>query len=169
MSFSKEYSKESKPALFCSSCGAKIRSRSIFCFECGPPDSPAKEPEESGTTLKQAFIRIAFLLFLFICVVIFKFYITKDTLTSNLNVNREGQSLISKKNIQGDAKLAHIVIAPIVNVRSKPSMKGQIIAIVEEGMNLNVIEKKENWAKVRVFNKTGWIANKLIKIELQDN
>ena len=169
MTFSEEYSKESNPAFFCSSCGAKILSRSIFCFECGPPDPPAKEPEESGTTPEQAFVRIACLLFLFLCVVVFKFYLTKDILPSNLNSNREDKSLIIKKNIQKDAKLMHIVIAPIVNVRSKPSLNGQIITIVEEGMHLNVIEKKENWAKIRIFNKTGWIANKLIKIELQNN
>ena len=169
MSVFQEYSKDSNPAIFCSQCGAKVTSRSIFCFECGPPDSLSKEPEENGTTLEQAFMRIACLLFLFICIVVFKFYITNDILVSNTNINREDQLLNSEKNIKEDGKLVYLVTAPVVNVRSKPSMNGKIIAIVEEGMSLNVIEKKENWAKISVFNKTGWIANKLIKRELNNN
>ena len=90
-------------------------------------------------------------------------------MVSNTNINREDQLLNSEKNIKEDGKLVYLVTAPVVNVRSKPSMNGKIIAIVEEGMSLNVIEKKENWAKISVFNKTGWIANKLIKRELNNN
>jgi SH3-like domain-containing protein len=47
-------------------------------------------------------------------------------------------------------------------------MDGQVIAVVEEGMNLIIVKKKWNWTKVRVFEKQGWIASKLIKSEVQN-
>jgi len=34
-------------------------------------------------------------------------------------------------------------------------------------MSLVIIEKGEDWTKIRVFEKTGWIASRLIKSEVQ--
>jgi SH3-like domain-containing protein len=47
-------------------------------------------------------------------------------------------------------------------------MDGQVIAVVEEGMNLIIVKKKQDWTKVRVFEKTGWISSRLIKSEVQN-
>ena len=167
MSFGREYSEESKPTSLCSVCGAKILPKKIFCFECGPPDPLKKEPEETGISLEQAVVRIAGLVFLFVCVALVKFYVSTDDF-SLADKDREVQSSIDVKKIQGDAfELIHTVIPSSANVRSKPSIDGRVIAIVEEGMNLNPIEKKEGWTKIRVFEKTGWIASRLIKSEVQ--
>ena len=167
MSFSREHSKESKLTSLCSVCGAKILPKKIFCFECGPPDPLKKEPEETGISLEQAVVRIAGLVFLFVCVALVKFYVSTDDF-SLADKDREVQSSINGKKIQGDAfELIHTVIPSSANVRSKPSIDGRVIEIVEEGMNLNPIEKKEGWTKVRVFEKTGWIASRLIKSEVQ--
>ena len=167
MSFSREYSEETNPTSFCSVCGAKILPKTIFCFECGPPDSLKKEPEETGISLEQAVVRIAGLVLLFVCVVLVKFYVSTDDF-SLADKDREVQSSINGKKIQGDAfELIHTVIPSSANVRSKPSVDGRVIAIVEEGMNLNPIKKKEGWTKIRVFEKTGWIASRLIKSEVQ--
>jgi len=167
MSFGREYSEESKPTSFCSVCGAKILPKKIFCFECGPPDPLKKEPEETGISLEQAVVRIAGLVFLFVCVALVKFYVSTDDF-SLADKDREVQSSINGKKIQDDAfELIHTVIPSSANVRSKPSIDGRVIAIVEEGMNLNPIEKKEGWTKIRVFEKTGWIASRLIKSEVQ--
>ena len=166
MSFGREYSEESKPTSFCSVCGAKILPKKIFCFECGPPDPLKKEPEETGISLEQAFVRIAGLVFLFVCIALVKFYVSADNLVSL--ADKEVQSSINGKKVQGDAfELIHTVIPSSANVRSKPSSDGHVIAIVEEGMNLNLIEKKKGWTKIRVFEKTGWIASRLIKSEVQ--
>jgi len=168
MSFSREYSEESNPTSFCSVCGAKILPKTIFCFECGPPDPLKKEPEETGISIEQAVVRIAGLVFLFVCVALVKFYVSTDDSVSLADKDREVQSSIDVKNIQGDAfELIHTVIPSSANVRSKPSRDGHVIAIVEEGMNLTLIEKKEGWTKIRVFEKTGWIASRLIKSEVQ--
>ena len=167
MSFGREYSEESKPTSLCSVCGAKILPKKIFCFECGPPDPLKKEPEETGISLEQAVVRIAGLVFLFVCVALVKFYVSTDDF-SLADKDRKVQSSINGKKIQDDAfELIHTVIPSSANVRSKPSRDGHVIAIVEEGMNLNLIEKKEGWTKIRVFEKTGWIASRLIKSEVQ--
>ena len=167
MSFGREYSEESKSPFFCSVCGAKILPEKIFCFECGPPDPLKKEPEETGISLEQAVVRIAGLVFLFVCVALVKFYVSTDDF-SLADKDREVQLSINGKKVQDDAfELIHTVIPSSANVRSKPSIDGRVIAIVEEGMNLNPIEKKEGWTKIRVFEKTGWIASKLIKSEVQ--
>ena len=168
MSFGREYSEKSKPTTFCSVCGAKILPKSNFCFECGPPDLPKKEPEEIGISLEQAVVRIACLMFLFVCVALVKFDVSTDDLVSLADKDREVQSSIDGKKIQDDGfELIHTVIPSSANVRSKPSMDGHVIAIVEEGMNLTIIEKKEVWTKIHVFEKIGWIASGLIKSEVQ--
>ena len=167
MSFGREYSEESKSTSFCSVCGAKILPKKIFCFKCGPPDPLEKEPEEIGISLEQAVVRIAGLVFLFVCVALVKFYVSTDDF-SLADKDREVQSSINGKKIQDDAfELIHTVIPSSANVRSKPSRDGHVIAIVEEGMNLTLIAKKEDWTKIHVFEKTGWIASKLIKSEVQ--
>ena len=168
MSFGREYSEESKPTSFCSVCGAKILPKTIFCFECGPPDLPKKEPEEIGISLEQAAVRIAGLIFLFVCIALVKFYVSTDDLVSLTYKDREAQSSINGEKIQDDGfELIHTVIASSANVRSKPSMDGHVIAILEEGVSLTLIEKKEDWTKIHVFEKTGWIASRLIKSEVQ--
>ena len=167
MSFGREYSEESKPTSFCSVCGAKILPKKFFCFECGPPGPLKKEPEETGISLEQAVVRIAGLVFLFVCVALVKFYVSTDDF-SLADKDREVQSSINGKKIQDDAfELIHTVIPSSANVRSKPSRDGHVIAIVEEGMNLTLVEKKEDWTKIRVFEKTGWIASRLIKSGVQ--
>ena len=97
MSFGREYSEESKPTSFCSVCGAKILPKTIFCFECGPPGPPKKEPEETGISLEQAFVRIAGLVFLFVCIALVKFYVSADDLVSPADKDGEGQSSINGK------------------------------------------------------------------------
>ena len=168
MSFGREYLEESKPTSFCSVCGAKILPKTIFCFECGLPDLPKKEPEETGISLEQAVIRIGVLVFLFVCVVLVKYEISTDYLVFLADQDSEVQSSIDGKKVQDDGfELIHTVIPSSANVRSKPSIDGLVIAIVEEGMNLTLIEKKEDWTKIHVFEKTGWIASRLIKSEVQ--
>ena len=168
MSFGQEYSEESKSTSFCSVCGAKILPKTIFCFECGPPDLPKKEPEEIGISLEQAVVRIAGLMFLFVCVALVKFNVSTDDLVFLVDQDSEVQSSINGKKVQDDGfELIHTVIPSSANVRSKPSMDGHVIAVVEEGMNLTLIEKKEDWTKIHVFKKTGWIASRLIKSEVE--
>jgi len=168
MSFDLEYSEKSKNASFCPDCGAEILRESFFCFECGPPDLPKNEPEEVGISLEQAVVRIIAMMFLFICVALVKFDAFNDDLVSIKGKDRQVQSSIDGKKVQDDGfELIHTVIPSSANVRSKPSNDGQVIAIVEEGMNLTIIEKKDGWTKINVFEKKGWIASRLIKSEVQ--
>jgi hypothetical protein len=169
MSSDQEYVKKSKKISYCSICGAKIFSKEIFCFECGVPDLPEKEPEEAGISFLQAIIRIGFLGFLFLCVFLIKFDSHVDGFFSSLDINLEEPLLKASENNQsGRFDLIHTVIPASANIRSKPSMDGHVITVVEKGMNLILIEQKNDWAKVRVFEKIGWIASRLIKSEVQE-
>ena len=168
MSFSREHSKESKLTSLCSVCGAKILPGTIFCFKCGLPDLPNKEPEETGISLEQAIMRMGVLVFLFACVVLVKFDVAMDDLFFSGTVLEADSSNFREKDQGNGFELIHTVIPSLANVRSKPSMDGQVIAVVEEGMNLTIVKKNPNWTKVRVFEKTGWIASRLIKSEVQN-
>ena len=169
MSGSREHSKESKLTSSCSVCSAKILPGTIFCFKCGLPDLPKKEPEETGISLEQAVIRISVLVFLFVCVVLVKFDVSMEDLFFSSDTALEADALNLREKDPGDGvELIHTVIPLLANVRSKPSIDSQVIAVVEEGMNLVFVEKKQDWIKVRVFEKTGWIASRLIKSEVQN-
>ena len=169
MSSSREYSKVSKLTSLCSVCSAKILPGTIFCFECGLPDLPKKEPEETGISLEQAVMRIGVLVFLFTCLILAKFDVSMDDLFFSSDTVLEADSLNFGAKDQGDGlEVIHTVIASLANVRAKPSMDGEILAVVEKGMKLVVVEKKKDWIKVRVFEKTGWIGSGLIKSEVQN-
>jgi tetratricopeptide (TPR) repeat protein len=64
-------------------------------------------------------------------------------------------------------KNIYTVIPSAANIRSNPSMTASVIAVVEQGMYLDVIEINQDWTKVRVFEKTGWISNRLIKVNVE--
>ncbi len=160
--------KQTKIIYFCSVCGAKILPNRIFCFECGPPELHKIEPEETGISIKQAIKRIIVMVFLFLCVVLVKLNFFSDGFILSPGRSNDDLSLNKKGAEQDDLlELIHTVIPSTGNVRSKPSMDGRIIAVVEGGMNLEIIERKNGWSKVHVFEKTGWIASKLIKSEIQ--
>ena len=169
MTFSRKHTKKSELTALCSVCGTKILPGIIFCFECGLPDLPEKEPEETGITLEQAVMRIGVLVLLFLCVVLVKFDVAMDDLFFSSETVLEGDSLNYREKDQGDGfELIHTVIPSLANVHSKPTIDSSVIAVVEEGMNLIIVKKKQDWTKVRVFDKTGWIASRLIKSEVQN-
>ena len=170
MSFSREYSNVSEHTSFCSVCGAKIRPKTIFCFQCGPPELPPQDPEEIGISLEQAIFRITGLIIFFVCIALVKLQYSDENVISSIDRDLKIQSPENViKNNDVEFKLTHTVIATSANVRNKPSMNGKIITLVEKGMNLNVIEEKNGWSKVQVFEETGWISSKLIQSEVLDN
>ena len=65
-----------------------------------------------------------------------------------------------------DFETVHIISAPLVNIRSNPSVDGSIIMVVEKGVNLEVIAVDEKWSKVRALGKVGWVYNELFKSEI---
>lgn len=56
------------------------------------------------------------------------------------------------------------VAAPVVNIRSGPGMKNNVITTVKEGDELELLGKKDNWFNVRLSSGVeGWIYKKLIR------
>ena len=81
---------------------------------------------------------------------------------------KKGDLFEDKQRQDNSFETIHTVVASSANVRAEPSLDGEIIAIVEQGMNLDIIEENQDWSKVVVFEKTGWIFTNLIKSEVQE-
>ena len=82
---------------------------------------------------------------------------------NNSKVDYSSSLIIGKQPSNDSYDAIHTVIASSANIRSKPSIKSQIIVQVKQGMKLIVIESNENWSKVHALEKTGWIASRLLK------
>ena len=154
--------------LFCATCGAKVLPGGLFCKECAPPISPIDEPEEIGISFEQAITRIFILILLFLSIVVIKLDLSISSLFLNNTKSEYSDSLIeSKKKSNESFDLIHTVIPHSANVRSKPSINSEVVGMVEQGMNLVVIDSNESWSKINVFEKTGWIASRLLKAEVK--
>lgn len=159
--------KNMKSVSYCAVCESELPPDAIFCPDCDPPLLPGEAPEECGISFGQALLRIGVLVVLFVAVAFGKLDISFDQLLGGKQMKDELETLAVNEQPQDkDFQTVHIVIVDLANIRSKPSMEGDIITTVKHGMNLGVIEGNEHWTKVRVLGKTGWIANKLFKSEI---
>ena len=164
-----EGSEESMGIAHCDVCQTRLPPNGLFCSECGPPLPPGEEPEEVGTTPEQAFLRICALLTLFLAVAVVKLDISFDSLFFSSTDEEWIEPLTDMGRPQdGDFQIIHSVNSPYANVRAKPSLKSTIITVVEQGMRLEILEDNGRWSKIRVFGKTGWISNKLLKSEVRE-
>ena len=156
------------PDFFCATCGAKVSSGGLFCRECAPPILPIDEPEETGISFEQALKRIFILILLFLSIAVIKLDLSISSLFLNNAKSEYSDSLIenNKQSIER-FDVIHTVIPHTAIVRSKPSVKSEVIGRVKQGRNLVVIKSNESWSKVHAFGKTGWIASRLIKAEIQ--
>lgn len=161
-------SEESEGIAYCTECHARLSPRGVFCPECDPPLPPGGEPEETGISFGQAMLRIGALMVLFLAVAFVKLDISLDSLFSEKHATGELEMLSDLERPQDkDFQTVHTVLVPFANIRLEPSVNGNIITVVEQGMTLEVIEDNGRWSKVRAFDKTGWIANKLLQSEVQ--
>lgn len=56
-----------------------------------------------------------------------------------------------------------ITVKDQCNIRSEPSIKGQILFVAEKGVPFKVIEKRKNWFKIEhADGDEGWIYKKLV-------
>ena len=50
-----------------------------------------------------------------------------------------------------------------VNMRTKPSKNGSVIAVIKQGTEVQVTEVGESWCKVKYKDKTGYIMTEYLK------
>jgi hypothetical protein len=156
------------PDFFCATCGDKVLPDGLFCMVCAPPTLPIGEPEETGISLRQALTRIFILLLLFLSVAIIKLDLSVSSLFLNNSKNIYSDSFTEGKIKSNEPfDLIHTVIPHTANIRSKPSIKSDVIGMVKQGMNLVVIERNKSWSMVHALEQTGWIASQLLKTEIQ--
>ena len=160
--------KVKKSISYCAVCDTRLSPGAFFCPECDPPLPPGEEPEESGISLVQALLRIGILVILFMAIAFGKMNISFDYLFTGNKIRGQLETLAEDQQPKDkDFQLIHMVIARLANIRSKPSIDGDIIMVVERGTSLEIIKSNEHWSNVRVLGKKGWISTKLFKSEIQ--
>lgn len=140
-----------------------------FCTQCDPPEAPEPDPEK-GLNVSQTFLRIALLTLIFIVVAMIKLEIDPQTLFPE-TVKEEAPLNIAEDE---DFKLYFKVKVSLANLRDKPSSKtGKILNVLTQGTQVEVLEKKGPWSKIRTKPipgdqiRTGWVGSKLIDSEIK--
>ena len=64
-------------------------------------------------------------------------------------------------------KVVILVDTKALNVRSKPSIKSDILGVLHEGEELTVLDKQGNWVKINFNGAQGWVASRLLKSEIR--
>ncbi len=154
---------------YCDVCGSLLPAPGFFCVQCGPPQPPEPDPEK-GLNASQTFLRIALLTLIFIVVVMVKLeFNLKDFLPQEIIT--EAPLKVAEDE---DFKLLFKVKVSFANLRDKPSTKtGKIIFVLTQGTQVEILEKKGKWSKIRSKPgsgeqaRTGWIGNKLLDSEIK--
>lgn len=152
---------------YCAVCDTRLSPDAIFCLVCDPPLPPGVEPEETGISFRQALLRILILVTLFVAIVFGKLEVPFDGLLVDKNNIINQETLAENEQPKDkDFQTIHTIVVSSANIRSKPSIQGEIVLTAEKGTDLEVIVSEKNWSKVRVLEKIGWISNKLFKSEI---
>ena len=165
ISSTREEQKFKKNNSHCATCDTRLSPGAIFCLVCDPPLSPSMAPEEVGISFRQAMLRIAIIIALFVAIALGKLETSFDG--PSLDEKNKQETLAGSDQLKDkDFQTFHTIAVSSANIRSNPSIKAKIILTAAKGVNLEVIVRDKNWSKVRVLKKTGWISNKLFKSEI---
>lgn len=143
---------------YCTACHKPLPPNSLFCASCGPPQPPPRIPG-GDLTPAQAILRIGYILAIFVIIISFKVDFNWSSLLSS---SSEEVVDPEERPQDGDLKVIHYVKVDRANVRDKPSTESNVITVVAKGEKIAVIEKNEEWTKVDLLGKTGWIATDLL-------
>lgn len=153
----------------CFICQAPLPPKALFCPNCGPP-APAEEDPEEGISFGQAFARIFLLVLLFGVIAVYKLDISvtqmiKETFTGTQPVPAATETLEEE---EPDFKTIYVVNVSAANVRDKGSMEGsKILFVLERGSEVEILERGEEWSKIKIGEGSGFIANSLLVAKIQ--
>ena len=154
---------------YCDVCGTLLPAPGFFCVKCDPPEPPDPDPEK-GLNVSQASLRIVLLILVFILVAVVRLEIDLQNLAPEEVASEE----LLKVAEDEDFKLLFKVKANSANLRNKPSTKrSEIISVLSKATQVEVLEKKGRWSKIRSNPNqgeealTGWIASKLLDSEIK--
>ena len=142
----------------CFSCGEPLAPGALFCENCGPPSLPVEAPEQ-GMTKGQTAASIAVMLFFFSALVILKVGMSFDDVYSLfLSKSIEEQALPQ----DADFEIHHYVNVKRANVRDQPNLESEILTMLGQGVQVKVLEPGEEWTKIDLNGKPGWINSGLL-------
>jgi len=145
---------------YCSVCRSPLSQGTIFCPNCGPPRF-SKFDTETGLSLGKTAIRIGLLVLLFSAVVVTKMDIPWTEWFSA----KPGEIMVIPEKAVADDKdyeLVHYINVSNANMRINPNKNGKVVLVVNKGDQIRVLEKGEYWSRVKVKDKTGWMATRLL-------
>lgn len=154
---------------YCDTCGTLLPAPGFYCVQCEPPIPPESDPEK-GLDVFPASLRIALLTLVFIVVAVFKLEINLQNLFQKAVTAEVPLKVAEDKSFE----LFFKIKVSFANLRDKPSTKkGKILFILTQGTQVEVLEKKGKWSKIRSKPRdgeqveTGWVSNKLLHSEIK--
>ncbi|CAI2718275.1 SH3 domain-containing protein [Nitrospina watsonii] len=148
---------------YCVACQKPLPPNAVFCFNCEAPKPPPPQPE-GGLPLGKAAFSIVCILLAFAAVVALKMGVS---LTEG--IPKTGEEIVAPEDRpqDEDLKIIHYVNADRVNVRAEPKLDSPVILVVGKGEKIAVTEKNDDWSKVLLNGKSGWIATDLLSARVE--
>ncbi|MDH5763105.1 MAG: SH3 domain-containing protein [Nitrospinota bacterium] len=150
---------------YCVSCNQSLPRGAAFCEHCGPPKGP-QETQESGITFWQAMKRIVLMTLVFALIVIYKMDWDYQAFFSS-SVESPPADQVREVPEDEDYELFHYVNVSFANIREKPDENAKIITGAGKGERLIILEKGEHWSQVKLGDKQGWIATRLLSSSIE--
>lgn len=148
---------------YCVACQKPLPPGAVFCPHCEPPQPPPPKPD-GGITPGQAAFRIALIVLVFAGAVAVKAGLPWDRWFAETG---EVMPEEADRPQDEDFKVVHYVKVDRANVRKEPSLDSEVITVVSKGVQIVVKEKREDWSRVDLDGKTGWIATDLLSAQVE--
>lgn len=158
---------------YCDACGTLLPAPGFFCVLCEPPEPPDPEPEK-GLNPFQTFLRIALLVLIFIVIVVVKLNIhLQDPFPEEVSDEVPSEEPIEVAEDE-DFRLIFLVKVKLANLRDTPKLnKSKIISTLPQGAQVEILERKGKWSKVRTMPvkenqaQVGWVVSKLLNSKIK--
>ncbi len=154
---------------YCDTCGTLMSAPGFFCVHCEPPEPPEPDPEK-GLNVFQIFLRITLLFLIFVVIVVVKLELDLQGMFRESSPVKVPLEIAEDE----DFKLYFKVKVSFANLLDKPSTKkGKILHILSQGTQVEVLEKKGKWSKIRLEPGlgekvwTGWVGDKFLGSEIK--
>jgi len=166
----KEAPEPRKEIRHCPECREPMPPGTVFCAFCGPPTAAEENPEK-GLTFFQTLLRISLILILFGIIVVYKLDIPVAEKMQEQAPDAPGEAVITPPPAHApkdaDFQVVHTVKASSINVRERPDTGSEVLAKLEQGAEIKVVESGDIWSKVEVNGKTGYVASNLLTSEIR--
>jgi hypothetical protein len=154
---------------YCDSCGTLLPAPGFYCVQCEPPEAPEPDPEK-GMGFSQACLRIALLTLVFLILAVYKLEIDSTSLFQGLSTSEVPLKVAE----DDDYYMVFKVNVSFANLRNEPNTKkSTILFVLTQGKEVEVLDKKGRWSKVRSKpgpgeqSRTGWIVSRLLDSEIK--